>query len=197
MNDTNNEEASKSAGQISEEKRARAAAVKAKDLPDNAHDEERMQPEEVILDLPDVSDIPGQENIHVPPLGALADTTISSDDEEGVGLFGDDDEDEDTEPIMGNDADVSEDERGVLAKADEDMPTVDDSRLRQAELDHTDDEGDALNEGSLATSVSGADLDTNTVAGGNERDAMGQGDEENSHYSLGSDDNDNITEGTP
>ncbi len=60
------------------------------DLPDSPHDEERMKPEEVILDLPDVKDIPGQEHIHVPSLGMLADTTISSDDEEGIGLFGDD-----------------------------------------------------------------------------------------------------------
>lgn len=197
MNDTNNDGIEKSAGQVNEEKRANAAAIRAADLPDNAHDEERMQAEEVILDLPDVSDIPGQESIHVPPLGALADTTISSDDEEGVGLFGDDDADEDTDPIFGNEADVSEQERTVLARADEDMPTVDDSRLREAELDQTDDEGDQLNEGSLGTSVSGSDLDTNTLSGGNERDAMGQGDEENSHYSMGSDDNDNITEGTP
>jgi len=64
----------------------------SQDLPDSVHDEERMQPEEVILDLPDVKDIPGQEHIVAPPLGALADTTISSDDEEGKGLF-DDDED--------------------------------------------------------------------------------------------------------
>ena len=59
------------------------------DLPDNKHDEERMESETVILDLPDVADIPGQEKIRVPPLGELADTTISSDDEEGLGLFDD------------------------------------------------------------------------------------------------------------
>jgi hypothetical protein len=156
-----------------------------------------MKPEEVILDLPDVSDIPGQENIHVPPLGMLADTTISSDDEEGVGLFGDDDADEDTELIMGTEADVSESERTALAKADEDMPTDDETRLRSSELDQADFEGEALNEGSLATDVSGADLDTNVEGNRDDTDAMGQGDEENSHYSLGSDSNDNITEGTP
>lgn len=57
------------------------------DLPDNPHDEERLQSETAIIDLPDVEDIPGQENIRPMPLGELADTTISSDDEEGVGLF--------------------------------------------------------------------------------------------------------------
>lgn len=54
------------------------------DLTDSASDRERLLPEEVTIDLPDVSDIPGQEHIHVPPLGDLADTTISSDDEEDI-----------------------------------------------------------------------------------------------------------------
>ncbi len=59
------------------------------DLPDSEQDEQRMQPEEVTINLPDVSDIPGQENIRPMPLGELADTTASSDDEEGVRVFGD------------------------------------------------------------------------------------------------------------
>jgi hypothetical protein len=77
------------------------------------------------------------------------------------------------------------------------MPVEDDPLLRTAELDNTDNEGDPLNEGSLATSVSGGDLDTATNQGDLDNDAMGQGDEENAHYSLGSDSNDNVTEGTP
>src|SRR3954471_13705920 len=64
------------------------------DLPDSQHDLDRMQSEEVTIDLPDVKDIPGQEHIHVMPLGELADSTISSDDEEGEGLFEDEEEDE-------------------------------------------------------------------------------------------------------
>ncbi|MBD0333434.1 MAG: hypothetical protein ICV66_12345 [Chitinophagaceae bacterium] len=56
------------------------------DLPDEPKDEKRLKPEEAIIDLPDVKDIPGQEFVHVPPLGELADTTISSDDEEGLGI---------------------------------------------------------------------------------------------------------------
>jgi hypothetical protein len=65
------------------------AASRNADLPDSPHDAERLKPEETILDLPDVSDIPGQEHVQAPPLGALADTTISSADEEGEGLFDD------------------------------------------------------------------------------------------------------------
>ena len=69
------------------------------DLHDSPSDEERLKPEITTIDLPDVSDIPGQENIHVPPLGELADVTISSDDEEdilnGDTLDGNPDEDND------------------------------------------------------------------------------------------------------
>ena len=54
------------------------------DLTDSASDQERLKPEETTIDLPDVSDIPGQEHIHIPPIGELADTTISSDDEEDI-----------------------------------------------------------------------------------------------------------------
>ena len=54
------------------------------DLTDSPSDQERLKPEMTTIDLPDVSDIPGQENIHVPPLGELADVTISSDDEEDI-----------------------------------------------------------------------------------------------------------------
>jgi len=69
------------------------------DLTDSPSDQERLKPEITTIDLPDIEDIPGQENIHVPPLGELADTTISSDDEEdilnGDTLEGDPEEDND------------------------------------------------------------------------------------------------------
>lgn len=167
------------------------------DIHDPEKDQEKLQSEVVTIDLPDVSDIPGQENIVVPQLGEMADTTIASDDEEGVGLFGDDDADEDTDLVMGNEADVTSTEKKALVIADEDMPSTDDTLLRQAGLDATDNDGEPLNEGSLATSVSGYDLDTQNNEEDIDTDAMGQGDEENSHYSLGSDSNDNVTEGTP
>lgn len=168
----------------------------SKDLTDSPRDEERMQREEVIFNLPDVKDIPGQEHIHVPPLGELADTTISSDDEEGVGLF-DEEADEGEEIIMGTEADVSQADRNLLQKTEEELPTEDDQQLESASLDKEDTEGDPLNEGSLGTDVSGADLD---VAGSDADDAdeaIGKEDEENNIYSLGSDSNDDATEGTP
>lgn len=62
------------------------------DIHDPATDEEKLRPDSAAMDLPEVKDIPGQENVHVPPLGELADITASSDDEEGRGIFDDDQE---------------------------------------------------------------------------------------------------------
>src|SRR5690606_25728560 len=144
------------------------------DLPDSPEDQEKLKPETVIMDLPELSDIPGQEHIHVPPLGELADTTISSDDEEGARIFddgheedfpgepvmdieiSDEPEEDETRPVMGNDADVSEQEKEILKRADEDMPTRDDTNLRRSSLDTKDNEGAPLN---VEDNVSGDDLD--------------------------------------
>ncbi len=52
------------------------------DIKDSPQDEAKLQPEETFIELPDVEDIPGQENITVPPLGEMSDTTIASDDED-------------------------------------------------------------------------------------------------------------------
>ena len=186
------------ANQSKEENQQQPVLGKAtQDLPDNEHDLKRMQSETVIMDLPEVKDIPGQEHIHVPPLGALADTTISSADEEGAGIFDDMDEDEDTDILMGTEADVLPEERTILESADEDMPTDDDHLLRMSSLDQEDFEGDTLNEGSLATDVSGGDLDESGTDSDNPMEKIGEEDEENNFYSLGNDDNDNVTEGTP
>jgi hypothetical protein len=55
-----------------------------------------------------------------------------------------------------------------------------------------------LNEGIADTDSTGDELDIPGADGSDPRqDAMGQGDEENNYYSLGSDNNDNVTEGTP
>lgn len=54
------------------------------DIEDPISDQQRLQPETFIIDMPEVSDIPGQEHFVPAPLGILADTTISSDDEEGT-----------------------------------------------------------------------------------------------------------------
>jgi hypothetical protein len=185
--------------------------VAGQDLQDSPQDEEKMKAETIIMDLPEVKDIPGQENVQVPNIQSMQDTTISSDDEEGAGIFDDDDEedvndsiiddeeinDDDEELVMGNEADVTAEEATLLQRADEDMPTDDDIRLRRAELDETDNEGDALNESSVADEVAGGDLDVSGADSDDPMESIGEEDEENNYYSLGSDSNDNITEGTP
>jgi hypothetical protein len=163
------------------------------DLPDSEEDREKLRNEEVIFDLPEVKDIPGQEFVTAPPLGALGDTTIASDDEEGVGVF-DLDDSEDLTP--GTAADVGRDEQQALADT-EYLPTTDENNLRRARLDATDAEGEPLNEASFGDEQSGKDLDIPGEQDETGTDALGQGDEENKYYSLGSDDNDNVVEGTP
>lgn len=151
------------------------------DLPDSPHDRERMQPEETNFDLPEVKDISGQEHIHVPPIREMRDTTISSDDEEGKGLFNEEDDE-----IISTEAgtNVTKDESELLANAADTMPTEDQMALEQAQLDQEDSDGEALNE---SVDLSGSDLD---VPGSEDDDAneeIGEEDEENNPYSLSDD----------
>jgi len=153
------------------------------DLPDTPKDLAKMQPETVVFDLPDVEDIPGQENVKPMPLGELADTTISSDDEEGVGLFDDEGEDDD-ELGIDNNSNVNNDEKKTLQQPDEDMPT-------NSALDNEDEDGTALNEEGFGKDVTGNDLD---IPGSEEDDAneeLGAEDEENNSYSGSDENNDN------
>lgn len=162
------------------------------DIQDSPQDEEKMQREETDMMLPDVSDIPGQEHIHVPPLGELADTTISSDDEEGKGILDDEDDLED------DDSDVTDEERRDLETSANVTPGEEDADgLRRASLDSTDEDGDPLNEGSFGEETSGADLDIPGAELDDDNEDIGAEDEENNTYSRGSDSNDNMTEGTP
>lgn len=169
------------------------------DLPDNEHDIARMQPEEVILDLPDVNEIPGQEHIHVPRMKEMQDVTIASDDEEGVGIFGDDEDGEDDfdEPLesTGGDGDVSRMEQGILAKsADASGSDEDDEIMAISGLDDTDEDGDLLNEGSFDTDASGSDLDTSGTDEDDDLENIGEEDEENNLYSLGGDNKESLDE---
>lgn len=164
------------------------------DLPDSPKDGDKLQPEETFIDLPDVKDIPGQEFVNAPPAGALGDTTISSDDEEGRSIF-DRSDDEDLRRT-GGDADVSRDERRTLEQVDY-MPTTDEDNLHTARMDNVDFQNEPLNERGFGEERSGRDLDIPGNTDETRTDAMGAGDEENKHYSLGSSDNDNVTEGTP
>lgn len=155
----------------------------SQDLPDSEADQKQMQPETVTMDLPDVKDIPGQEHIHIMPAGDLADTTISSDDEEGAGIPGFDEEDDNDDGDVTSDTsvNVSEEEKNLLDEAGTAIP--DDQQLKQAELDNKDDEGEPLNEGSLSGSRSGADLDVPGAEADDANEEIGEEDEENNDYS--------------
>jgi hypothetical protein len=164
------------------------------DLPDSKEDQEKLQPEESFIDMPDVKDIPGQEFVNAPPVGTLGDTTISSDDEEGTKVF----EQDDNEDLRrtGDEADVNRNERKSLEQIDY-MPTVDEDNLQNARMDNVDFQNEPLNERSFGEERSGRDLDIPGNEDETRTAASGEADEENKYYSLGSSDNDNVTEGTP
>lgn len=121
-----------------------------RDLPDSENDKLHLQPEETIIELPDVEDIPGQEHIKVPLFNEYVDTTISSDGEEGVGIF-------DQEKIESN---VSQTERLLLQKSAAQTPGDEEEKdINLISLDKNDNEGIPLNEGNLLTDRFGEDLD--------------------------------------
>jgi hypothetical protein len=146
------------------------------DLPESKRDKELLKPDKGTLDLPEVKDIPGQEHVRPLPPGEMADTTISSSDEEAKELL---DTDEDT--LTDKNLDVTNSERDLLQRSSESMATLDDEQLKISDLDKTDDEGEMLNERS---DRSGGDLD---IPGSEEDDAnekIGEEDEENNSYSF-------------
>src|SRR6185503_20548823 len=142
------------------------------DLPETIDDKKHLKPDEAILDLPEVKDIAGQEHIHMPEMKEFADTTISSDDEEGVGIFDDEDEKE----ITAGSNVTKVEKKALRDAANKTVGVKDEENLEQAQLDNRDEDGELLNE---RTDVSGRDLD---VPGSEEDDAneeIGEEDEEN------------------
>lgn len=154
---------------------------KAGDLADPPQDEAKMQEEEATLDLPEVKDIPGQEHIHVPRMGEYADTTISSDDEEGATVL-DDPQDEDI--IADKESNVSAEEAALLQEAADHTPGLEEERLRATALDSTDEEGEPLNEKGFSNAYSGADLDVPGSEADDVNERIGEEDEENNAYSV-------------
>lgn len=143
------------------------------------------------ISLPDAREIPGQEHITPPPAGMMGDVTASSADEEDL-VSGDSldarDDDDEVKIVMGTEADVTAEDLRLLS--DEDI------NVSGAELDDIDEEGEPLNESTGETDM-GEDLDVPGSEADDNNEDIGEEDEENNYYSLGSDDNDNITEGTP
>ncbi len=157
------------------------------DLPDSKRDEKELKAETSTFDLPEVKDIPGQENIKPAPMGELADETISSSDEEGNSIF-DDDIDADIEES--SESNISEEEKNDLDTSANDMPTEDDIDLRRAALDNTDEDGTLLNESSFKNNITATGLDVPGVENDDADEKIGEEDEENNEYSLGGDKHD-------
>jgi len=148
------------------------------------------------IEIPDVSDIPGQEHIvnaGVP--AAMGDTTAASDDEEGIrdgkDIF--EEGDDETEIVMGTDADVTPEDLALLGDKDQDMDMNEDEFIRKEGLDDTDLDGDPLNEAAVSEDSTGDDLDMPEES--DRYSKKDEDDEENDYYSLGGGDKDALNEG--
>ena len=124
----------------------------------------------------------------------MSDTTISSDDEEGI-RDGKDilAEDDDVDIVMGTEADVTEEDLAMLGAKDQDMDMSEDELVRKEGLDDTDFDGDPLNEAAVDEDSTGEDLDIPDSGDEDARKEMD--DEENDYYSLGGGDKDALNEG--
>ena len=154
------------------------------DLADSANDKKHLQPDKGTLDLPDVKDIPGQEHVRPLPPGEMADTTISSADEEGKGIL-----DDDQELVDQFNSNVTKDERELLEDSENSMGTTDDLSLKKALVDVTDEDGEPLNENA---DLSGDDLDVPGSEDDDDNEEIGEEDEENNSFSLNDDKEDDI-----
>ena len=153
-----------------------------RDLTDSPEDQQQLQQIDNVMDMPEVKDIPGQENIHPAKLKGLNDVTISSSDEEGKGVVDALNRSEEDESLIvsGNDTDISSEEVNMLERMDGFEVSEDNENLTHATLDHTDNEGDALNE---SDDLSGRDLDIAPAEQDDDMEDIGEEDEENNVYS--------------
>ena len=124
----------------------------AADLTDPEKDQQKLKGDQGTMDLPELKDIPGQENINPSSLVPPGDTTISSADEEGDKIFGDQDDD----------ARITSRENGLLNQSfnppyDADLP------VGLVSLDDRDAEGDRLEESGPEQDLFGEDLDDDLV----------------------------------
>ena len=136
--------------------------------------------EEDSILMPEVKDIPGQENIRPPRIGEMADTTISSAGEEGEGILDDLNNDENDDETMDASSNVTDSEKELLSNADRPF-TEENEDLKKIQLDSTDDE-DPLNEQSDPLDM-GEDLDVPGSELDDEDEEIGEEDEENNSYS--------------
>ncbi|MCW3117801.1 MAG: hypothetical protein JWM28_1883 [Chitinophagaceae bacterium] len=116
----------------------------------------KKEPKTIIMDMPEVKDIPGQENIKPPHIREMMDVTISSADEEGEGLLDDINKEDSNDEVIDKTSNVSNSENSLLSAADRPV-TEEQSDMKKISLDKTDG-ADRLNEESDPADM-GKDLD--------------------------------------
>lgn len=154
---------------------------KTGELKDGKKDQAKMQSESFTIDMPEVKDIPGQENIVPPQFREMQDITLSSSDEEGEGIL--DDLNSDAEQLLSNDADVTAQEKKLLKKSAGHQPTAETADFDQMALDERDNDGDLLNEKGIKQDRTGNDLDAPGTDLDDDDESIGEEDEENNIYS--------------
>ena len=153
------------------------------DLPDSKEDEEKLKQEIVTMDMPEVQDIPGQENIRVPDMREMQDVTISSADEEAEDLLSEINTGPADPDDTDNRANFTKDRQKALRKAADQPGDEAYKSERTMGLDNTDEDNEELNEKGSGDDRYGEDLD---VPGSELDDAdeeTGEEDEENNQYS--------------
>ena len=124
------------------------------DIQDSPEDQERLKPDEAIMDLPEIKDIPGASRSGKNSSLLPGDTTISSADEEADDLLEDNDDLDDTN--------VSPLEKKLLRDSfdpsyDTDLP------VGSISLDEKDNEGESLEEAGQEKDLFGKDLDDTLI----------------------------------
>jgi hypothetical protein len=155
------------------------------DITDSLEDTKKLQPDEASIDMPEVKDIPGQENVRPPKMSSYVDTTASSSDEEGDGVLDGLNGGEEDELQEDEESDVTPEEKELLRRSSESMSSDEDMDIQRASLDDVDDDGEPLSEPSLKDRVSGDDIDVPGSEDDDENEEIGEEDEENNNYSLG------------
>lgn len=138
--------------------------------------EKQDDKKEIIIDMPEVKDIPGQEHVKPPRMREMMDTTVSSSDEEGKGILDDLNEEETTDDTTN----VTPQEKKLLAQTDRQVTdeTIDLQKLALDEID----EDEESNEKSDPLDL-GEDLDVPGSELDDEDEETGEEDEENNSYS--------------
>ena len=124
------------------------------DIQDSPEDQERLKPDEALMDLPEIKDIPGASRSGKNSSLLPGDTTISSADEEADDLLEDNDDLDDTN--------VSPLEKKLLRDSfdpsyDTDLP------VGSISLDEKDNEGESLEEAGQEKDLFGKDLDDTLI----------------------------------